>query len=287
MIRDTFQKMSGWIQLLFLFFFFILGQTLAVLIVGSLLDINLLVGMENLTQNELWRVLSVSTICSFLLPALFCASLFSKKTEEYLAIDRSSSLVNFGLAVLSIIAIQPFISLIGEWNQNINLPQSLHLMEESAKQITEKIILINPSGSALMINIVVLALLPAIAEEFFFRGIIQQTIQRISNNKHVAIWITAIIFSFVHFQFYGFFPRLFLGALLGYIFMYSRSLWAPILVHFINNALSILLFRQYHDNKSVIDFGTGETSWLALISLITTAGTLIYMYKANRKTDSF
>lgn len=287
MIRDTFQKMSGWIQLFFLFFFFLLGQTLAVVIADSLLDINLLVGMENLTQNELWRVLSISTIFSFLLPALLCASLFNKKTEEYLAIDRGSSLVNIGLAILSIIAIQPLISLIGEWNQSINLPESLHLMEESAKQITEKIILINPSFSALMINIVVMAMLPAIAEEFFFRGIIQQTIHRISNNKHVAIWMTAFIFSFIHFQFYGFFPRIFLGALLGYIFVYSKSLWIPILVHFINNALSILLFRQYHDNKSVIDFGTGETWWLALISLITTASTLIYMRKANRKTDSF
>lgn len=286
--------MSGWTQLFFLFFFFILGQSLTFLLVNEVLHIDLTADISKLSLPDMWKMQSVFALLTFLTPALFCASLFKKKPESFLTIDKGFSMINLLLAIVIIFAAQPVVNTIGEWNQQISLPESLNkievafkAMEESATKTTERMLLSDSSTSALLINILVVALLAAIAEEFFFRGIVQQTILKISNNIHIAVWVSAIIFSFIHFQFYGFFPRIFLGALLGYIFVWSRSLWLPIIIHFINNAAAILLYRQYHDDKSVIDFGTGETWWVALIGLMITIGALFYMSKTNKKDDSF
>lgn len=286
--------MSGWTQLFFLFFFFILGQSLTLLLVNEGLHIDLTADMSDLSLPDMWKMQSVFALLTFLTPALFCASLFHKKPESFLEIDKGFSIINLILAIVIIFASQPVVNIVSEWNQQISLPASLNklevafkAMEDSATKTTDRMLLTDSSIPALLLNLLVVALLAAIAEEFFFRGVIQKTIQKISNNIHLAVWITAIIFSFIHFQFYGFFPRIILGALLGYIFVWSRSLWLPIIIHFINNAAAILLYRQYHDDKNVIDIGTGETWWIALIGLFLTIGALIYMSKTNKKSDSF
>lgn len=285
--------MSGWTQLFFLFFFFILGQTLTLLFVKEVLHIDLTTDSVNLSLPDMWKMQTVFALLTFLTPALFCASLFHKKPEKFLAINKGFSIINLLLAIVVIFAAQPVVNIISEWNQQISLPESLSkietslkAMEENATLTTNRMLLSDMSVSALLINILVVALVAAIAEEFFFRGIIQSTIQKISNNIHIAVWITAIIFSFIHFQFYGFFPRILLGALLGYIFVWSRSLWVPIIIHFINNAAAILLYRQYHDDKNVIEFGTGETWWIALVGLVITIGVLFCMYKVDKNRNS-
>lgn len=287
MIRDIFQRMSGWTQLFFLFFFFLLGQFITIFVAEQIFHVNMTANASDLSIAEIWRTQATASFLSFLTPALMCTILFHKKTDEYLAVNKGFSLIHLLLAVIAIASIQPVVGLIGEWNQQINLPEYFHLLEQQAQQTTERVFLTDLSTSALITNVLIFALLPAISEEFFFRGIIQQTIRKISNNAHLAVWITAIIFSFIHFQFYGFFPRILLGALLGYIFVWSKSLWLPILIHFINNAVMIILFIQYHDNKIVIEFGTGKTWWFAPIGFIITLGALVYMYKTRKKTDIF
>jgi hypothetical protein len=96
------------------------------------------------------------------------------------------------------------------------------------------------SFSDLLINLVVLVMIPALGEELLFRGLIQNYLKNSLKNVHVAIVITAIIFSSIHLQFYGFFPRFILGVALGYLAFLGRSLWLPILAHFINNALVVI-----------------------------------------------
>ena len=113
-------------------------------------------------------------------------------------------------------------------------------MEESADSISETLFG-NLTNGTLFVNIIVMAALPAICEEFLFRGTLQNLLEKKSSKPHLAIWITAIIFSAIHLQFYGFIPRMLLGAYLGYLLYWSRSLWLPVLAHFLHNALSILV----------------------------------------------
>lgn len=285
MIKEILQKTSGWTQLFVLFFFFFFGQLLALAIVQGFLHIDISQGLNNLSLNEIWRAQGIAAVLSFLTPALICTSLFHNKEEDFLKTKHVSNSIVVGLAIVSIFAVQPFITLISAWNQQINLPEQYKEIEENAELLMRKLILADTSLRTLSFNLLIIALFPAICEEFFFRGFMQQTIQKMTrNNPHLAIWITAFIFSFIHFQFYGFFPRILLGALLGYAFWYSRSIWIVILIHFLNNASAILLFRQYHDDKNITELGSGATWWIGIISLFLTIGIVFGMNKFCKNT---
>jgi membrane protease YdiL (CAAX protease family) len=151
-----------------------------------------------------------------------------------------------------------------EWNQGVDLPDWFGFetwareMEERAGEITKHIINFDSTGE-LILTIVVVAILPAIGEELVFRGMIQRDLFRATNNAHVAIWVAAIIFSAIHFQFYGFFPRVFLGALFGYLYYWSGSLIMPMIAHFINNGFTLLGMMLYSKGKISIDFESTES----------------------------
>ena len=123
-------------------------------------------------------------------------------------------------------------------------------LEDQAMDTT-MLLLTGDSLVHLLMNLLVVAGVAAFSEEIFFRGALQQFLQEKYRNGHAAVWISALVFSVVHFQFYGFFPRLVLGALLGYLFLYTRNLWIPILIHFINNASVIVLHYFW-----------GESEWM-------------------------
>jgi len=94
----------------------------------------------------------------------------------------------------------------------------------------------------------VISIIPAIGEELVFRGIVQNELLRIWNKKHFAVWVTGFIFSFIHFQFFGFIPRMLLGVLFGYCYLWTKSLWVPIAMHFLNNALTLLVSAFFKDS---------------------------------------
>lgn len=152
-----------------------------------------------------------------------------------------------GLAIGLTLVSTPFISLIVEWNESIVLPSQFSWVEDWAKQkenylkeITEMLTsLDNPTELAW--GLVVIAFLPALGEELVFRGYLQQKIGQLSQNPHMAIWVSAFLFSAIHFQFYGFFPRMLLGALFGYMYHFSGQFHLPVVAHFTNNGLMLVL----------------------------------------------
>ena len=92
----------------------------------------------------------------------------------------------------------------------------------------------------LVVNLIIVALLAAVGEELLFRGSMQNIFLEWTKNKHAAVWITAVLFSALHAQFYGFLPRMLLGVVLGYLYIWSGSLWLSMLFHFLNNGLAVL-----------------------------------------------
>lgn len=122
------------------------------------------------------------------------------------------------------------------------MEQWLKPTEEKAEQLTYMIL--NYSGIGSLINtIFCIAIIPAICEELAFRGVLQPLLIGATKNIHLGIWLSAIVFSFFHFQFYGFLPRMILGAMLGYLFVWSGSLWVSVLAHLANNAFAIIIFH--------------------------------------------
>ena len=158
------------------------------------------------------------------------------------------------------------------------LEQQLRAMEEAASVLTERFLQADNLGG-LLINIGLMALLPALSEELSFRGTLQQVLGR----NHVAVWLTAIIFSAIHMQFFGFIPRMLMGAMFGYIFLWSGSLWIPILMHFTNNSLAVIAYYTFGQNSSADTIGTGTTWWLGVLSLILTSLGLLIFYRRTHK----
>ena len=180
------------------------------------------------------------------------------------------------------------------WNEGMKLggafaklEEWLKTLEEAAAAATEKMLNVDTVGG-LLANLLIIALIPAVGEELTFRGVLQQSLTR-KMNPHVAILLSAALFSFIHFQFYGFLPRMFLGILLGYMFYITNSLWTSILMHFLNNGTAVTLY--YLNNRGIIDidvehFGAMQNPWLIAASAVLTA-TLIgwSWWKARRGTS--
>lgn len=195
----------------------------------------------------------------------------------------------FTLAMISMIVMLPCISQIGIWNEQMQLPEFLQGIEnwmrgeeDEAKRLT-LLFLREQTIPNLLSNLFIIALIPAIGEELMFRGYIQQKIEKRFNKPHLAVWVAAFIFSAIHLQFYGFFPRLLMGALLGYLFLYSRSMITNICCHFMNNAMVIFLAYLSSPEKALeAEMAEGGTSTgtvtMGVISLLATVA-IVYLIK--------
>ena len=136
-----------------------------------------------------------------------------------------------------------------------------------------------------LFNIFMIALLPALGEELLFRGIVQKIFTQWSKNVHLGVWISAVLFSAMHVQFYGFIPRMMLGALLGYLLVWSGSLWLPIMAHFVNNASAVIFTYLFDKQMMTVNpdkIGTESDYTSVLISVLLTGVLLWLIYKKER-----
>lgn len=183
---------------------------------------------------------AVQSVGLFVVSPLAIAWLFSPKPQQFLFTNKSGKLLSYLFALLLILSLQPVISYLAVYNAQISLPDFLAQQEKLAELLTLKF-LNTQSPLGLIANLIALALIPSVGEELVFRGLIQGGLSRYLN-AHVAILITAIIFSAIHMQFSGFFPRMLMGMVLGYLFWWSQSVWLPIFAHFVNNATAIVSY---------------------------------------------
>ena len=249
----------------------------ALLIVGFILSAIVSVALvfvsknNNLSELNMLRITQISSqLFTFVFPPLLYACLVKEKPIKSLGFNRIPLWSLIG--ILMIFAILPLNNVFAQWNASLTLPESMASLEKMIKELQEnatilieKMLNVN-NISGLIINLIMIAGLAAIGEELLFRSILQPSLIKICKNAHIGIFITSAIFSFIHFEFYGFIPRLVLGLLLGYMFFYSRSIWVPIIMHFVNNGTAVVLY--YLNNKGItnIDVETfGQTELLPLI----------------------
>ena len=188
-------------------------------------------------------------------------------------------------SVFVIIVSIPVTDQLSAWNEAMKLggpfekvEEWMRTLEDSAEAITERMLNVNTFGG-LLLNLLIIALIPAIGEEMTFRGVLQQALTRRLKSPHVAIILSAAIFSFIHFQFYGFLPRMFLGVLLGYMFYITDSLWPCMLMHFLNNGTTVVLY--YLNNKGIIHVDVehlGAELWMVALSALLTTGLVVWSW---------
>ena len=232
-------------------------------------------GWANST-NGLLFMQGVQTIVLFGVTALVGVWLTERENPfNQMSLNRRLSFKQALISFFFAVAALPLIAMLAEWNKGMEFPsflasveEMMRTMEESAKALTERFL--NTSSVGMMfVNLFVMALLPAVCEEMLFRGWLQRVlVARV--NYHVAIWVVAFVFSAIHFQFYGFVPRMLIGAALGYLYCYTGSLWAPIIAHFTNNAMAVITAFLSYNGYTSIDFdliGTGDTWYLSVASV--------------------
>jgi len=126
------------------------------------------------------------------------------------------------------------------------------------------------SFGEMLLALVIIGVFPAIGEELVFRGLLQHKLQTATKNAHLAIWISAFIFGAFHMQFFGVVPRILLGALFGYIYLYSGNIWYPILAHFVNNGLAVIVMYlgpKYIDDFDATEVDTAVPVYISIIGL--------------------
>jgi membrane protease YdiL (CAAX protease family) len=185
----------------------------------------------------------------------------------------------------------PVTGLAGELNSKLLLPDKLHGVGEWIRDKEDyadnmlSLLISSRSLREMWMNIFIVAALPAISEELIFRGILQRIFQNMFRSGHIAVWVTSVIFSTIHFQFYGFLPRLLLGLMFGYLFLWSGSLWLPVIAHFINNAVPVAgaYIRGWESLNAV--FSGGITNQLLQAVLPAAAGIIILGWFRKRSRN--
>ncbi len=248
--------------------------------------------MINLTSNLMvakngWLGLMISqavaSLVTFILGALAYWKWMEHKRFSDFNFVKSPQIILFVLAFLIQICLLPFNGWLQELNESMELPASLSglesvlkAMEDSMAELTKFITNFDEIWE-LAIAILVIGVIAGIGEEVLFRGLIQRKIYLATKNPHVAIWVSAIIFSAIHFQFYGFLPRMFLGAMFGYFYFYSGNLWIPICAHIFNNSLAVVMLHLVNLKKispdmekldSVPVYGILLSTGLALLLIV-------------------
>lgn len=278
-------------KIAYLFLFLLIGIFIAGIFAGLILmipGINEYGEISGIYVNTI-----VQSVFAIALPAYLIVAWTNHKPVYYLKIINDGKLPSKMIFALLVFMVSYFFaSFLAQLNKGMILPESMKNIEEMMRSMedaaleTTDMLLSGKSLGSIIMNLVVVAGFAAISEELFFRGALQQFIYEKLKNDHVSIWLTALVFSLVHFQFYGFLPRLFLGAILGYLFNYTQNLWAPILFHFLNNATVIILNffwsdREWYKNleeTSVTPVFTG----IAIVSLVLTIA-LFWVY--NNQTS--
>ncbi len=225
----------------------------------------------------------------FIIPSILFAFLINRNIGKYLRINRFPKLFTILSGILLIMVCMPFINWLMTMNGMMKLPEAFSGIEEwmrksedSAELITNKFLNVSSIGG-LLINLFMIAIIPAIGEEFLFRGILQKQFKLWFGNIHIAIFISAFLFSAMHIQFFGFIPRLVLGVILGYLYYFSRNLWVPIITHLFNNGIAVIIYFLNFNKIMSTDIdklgSEGNDYILILGSLIFSIVLMLSIYK--------
>lgn len=300
MVKEpVFSKISPGGQVLLLIALVLAGTIFSIV---AAYGISMLVwGKEFVTQAASGQIISlgflrtfqiINQIGIFIFPPIAFAWLISERPLNFLGISkpRAGQMI---LAIIAVLSIAPVINVLVQWNEGLTLPHMfrgienwMRNTEENAARLTENFLNAgNPADLAL--NLLMIGILPALGEELLFRPAFIGVLKKMFRNVHWPVMISAIVFSAFHLQFFGFFPRLVLGILMGYLYVWSGSLWVPALAHFVNNSVVVVvswLFQNQFIEKNLTDLeGAGSWPYVA-ISVVLTALVMTGVYISGKRS---
>ena len=278
------------------------GQILGVILSLPLLDFELARVMQVLADPtavpEARAILLIlqagGALFGFVLTPLVHQQFIDHTSLPQLLSTRHTGWTPLVLVLGSVVAFMPVNAAVMEWNIGLDFgpisptfQEWAYAKEEELRELTEYLTRFESFGG-LLAGLLVIAVLPAVGEELVFRGIVQRRFYTLVGNTHVAIWLAAFIFSAIHFQFFGFFPRLLLGALFGYIYHWSGNLWYAIFAHFVNNGFTLVMLYLYQQGSVDMDIESTESvPWMmALLALVACSALLLFFKQRTEQSDT-
>ncbi|MBN1182110.1 MAG: CPBP family intramembrane metalloprotease [Bacteroidales bacterium] len=233
----------------------------------------------------------VQAFSVFIFPSLILAWLLSERPWIWLGFTKIKWILVLTSVTLFIVC-QPLVTFLANINSHLLLPEFLKPVEDwmrssedSASELVYQF-LDTRNPFAILLNLIMIVLLPAIGEEMLFRGTIQPVIGQWTKSIHWAVWITAFLFSAMHMQFFTFLPRFLLGVLLGYLLVYGKSIWYPIAGHFMNNFLSLIIFYYLKATKPDVNPMDSDTNnyniWMVMLSFVLVTALVVFIRKKTK-----
>ena len=302
---DLFNYLSPFSKLLILLM--ILFSTLIVtLVVGMLIGIpffgnsmSALLESADIRDPQAIPLLKYYQILSqlglFVFPSFLFAYFIGKKPASYLLIDKKPDLILLVLAGCLMVLSMPLTSWMQEMNQLMKLPAALQGLEDWMKtqekdtEMITRAFLKSSTWSSFSVNFLMVAILPALGEELLFRSLLIRLFREWTRNIHWAVFISAVIFSAMHMQFYGFIPRLVLGLFLGYLFVWTGNLWIAVGAHLVNNGMAVIaafLYERKLISVGLDDLGASPKTWEILVSTFLTALILLIVFQRQQRLRS-
>lgn len=269
---DNNQKYGQQVLVLLLLF-------LGMMIVGScLMVVAGMFGADIADSRTMLVMQGVSQILSFVLPPVLLAVIYKHEVRSLFQLDFSLGKWGRGLVgVVVLVMLMPIIDWVSQWNDGwhfgggmgAQIEEMLRSLNQTLSEEMSAMLYADGIGK-LVLNIVVVALVPAVCEELFFRGTLQQLLVRWFRRPHLAVIVTSVIFSLAHGEIFALMPRILLGLLLGYLFFYSGSILVNVIVHFVNNATVVVLY--YLTQQGMVGLSPDEPlnvmwQWTALFTV--------------------
>ncbi len=302
------RSFNPWYHLFFLFAFAIVG-----LLVFNFFGFLFAFIAVNFDFNELLRIMEnplsspetrvpllivqgITGIGTFILVPLIYRKYVDRSGQITLDINHNEKPKNYLIVILFTFAIMPLTAQFMEWNLSLSFPEFLSEFERQLRETHDFVEestkhLVSLDGVfELVLGIIVIAIIPAIGEEFLFRGFFQKYLIKGFNNVHLGIFVTAFLFGLFHLQIFVILPRIVLGFVYGYFYHYSKNLLIPMVAHFVNNAFMVTMLYLY--NREIIDFNIEDESQISatmvISSLVFSALLFFYLkskYSANTKSE--
>jgi uncharacterized protein len=288
-------------------FIIVIGLLLFTLIAGTLVGaivVGLRYGMQTFTDivqsnltapnvsASLWILQFFGTTMPILATPIIFSYFIVHEPDEYLKTNFHFPWVLIVIVFVAMMLSNPLIEFLGNLNEKMVLPKFLNGVEKwmresenDTKKLSDMMMQMNTFWN-MIFDLLFIGLLTAVVEEVLFRGCLQTVFIRWTKNKHVAVWVVAILFSAFHMEFFGFLPRLFLGVVFGYFTVWSGSVWPAIWAHFINNGTIVVityLAQQKLVNINVDDEHIFSNMVYASSLIVTVALLFIYHYIAVKR----
>lgn len=231
-----------------------------------------------------------------LIMALICRHSDQRPISQTMWMSKAPSFKSIALVVLVYIVALPAMNWIVDWNEGIHLPQALRNvesilrdMEDTAQGLTSDLLL-SKSWEGLIVRVLLVGVITGLGEEFFFRAGILGSMHYGGVRRHVAVWTVAVIFSGIHMQFFGFVPRMLLGAWFGYVMLWSGEVWTPVIAHALNNSIVVvftfLANNHYIEDNIIETLGVPEKGQQPLLAIGSVIATTLVIWLFMRKKNT-